>query len=324
MMVGQMTNFPNGFSFGMSLKGLPIEVTNPGRTFWLYNGTTLEPGCVGGSDGNDGTFYRPFSTLNGASGFCTANAGDVIYVKPGHAETISTATALTLSKAGVAIIGLGTGDLRPKWTLDTVVGATINVTGANISFQNCQFVANFAAITACFTLTTAKFFLADSCSVRDTSAVLNFVKIISTSTTDNAADGLTLTNNEIISANTTAAISLVAVAGNMARSTLAGNYYQALTVDTGAVIPISAGKLMTNALIDRNIFSLVQTTGVTTGILITTNGSTNSGMICRNLVQGLDATSEILVTASSGFIFSQNYYSGAADKSGYLLPAADS
>ena len=64
-------------------------------------------------------------------------------------------------------------------------------------------------------------------------------------------------------------------------------------------------------------------TGNTAGILVTTNGTTNSGVICRNFAQSLDATSEILATASSGFIFFNNYYSGAADKSGYLLPAAD-
>jgi hypothetical protein len=73
-----------------------------------------------------------------------------------------------------------------------------------------------------------------------------------------------------------------------------------------------------------NIMSFVGATNATTGTMITTDGTTNSGMISRNLIQSLDATSEILVTASSGFLFSQNYSSAVADKSGYLLPAGDS
>lgn len=146
-----MTQFPQSFANGLTLRKLPILQTQPGRVFWLSNGNTLEPGEVAGSDLNRGTFYRPFSTLSAAVAACTPGNGDIVLVKPQHAETISSSTALSLNCSDVAIIGLGGGTSRPSFTLDTANTATINITGNNISIQNCQFVGNFLSIAALFT-----------------------------------------------------------------------------------------------------------------------------------------------------------------------------
>ncbi len=146
-----MTNFPQSFANGLTLRGLPILQSQPGRVFWLGNGSALEPGEVAGADGNRGTFYRPFATLQLAQSMCTPGNGDIILVKPGHAETISTATALNMSVSDVAVIGLGGGTTRPSFTLDTLIGSTVNITGNNVGFQNCQFIGNFLSISALFT-----------------------------------------------------------------------------------------------------------------------------------------------------------------------------
>jgi calcineurin-like phosphoesterase len=113
------SDFPAGFLNGVTLRGMPIVQAHPGEVFWVYNGTAVLKGQRGGSDQNKGTFNSPFSTLAGAVAQCVANRGDIIMVKPGHAETISSATALTMSIAGVAVVGLGNGTNRPKFTLDT-------------------------------------------------------------------------------------------------------------------------------------------------------------------------------------------------------------
>lgn len=390
-----MTSYPQGFAQGFMVRGVPILQTQPGKVLWVSDTPILSPaGVVGGSDNNKGTFYRPFATLAGALAQCTPGAGDIVLVKPYHSEAISTATALNLSCSDVAIIGLGAGTARPTFTLDTLIGATVNITGNNISIQNCNFVANFLNITAAFTFaqasvtgslgggvltvtavgsgtlyqgntitgtsvnagtvilgqltgttggvgtyavsgtqtlasttltTPTKNFAMDNCSVKDTSASLNFLVIFKASTTDNASDGFAVTNSEIVQSATTGVCNLLTPSGSIDRVKIVGNTYTAKTTGTGAgIAPIAAGKLLTNLLLDQNIISLQQAQSLGTGILITTNGTTNSGMISRNLIQGLDDTTEILVTATSGFIFSQNWYSGVADKSGYLLPAADS
>lgn len=264
-----------------------------------------------------------FPSLALASAACVASRGDIIFVMPGHTETISSATALTLSVAGLTIIGLGTGSLRPTYTLDTATTATINVSAANVTFANCLFVANFAAIASPFTLTTAKEFAVKNCEFRDTSSILNFVAIVTTNSTTAAADGLTISGCKRIGAGADTNTTIVSLVGTNDRVTITDNYFAHAAVTAAGLMIIATGKIATNAVIRRNVCNFVGATGTTTGILITTNGSTNSGVIADNYVTSLDATTEILVTASSGFIFFNNYYTGTADKSGYLLPAAD-
>lgn len=271
---------------------------------------------------NDG-LVRNYTTLSAASSAATANAGDVILVLPLHTETISSSTALTLSKAGVTIVGLGSGNNRPTITLDTATSATINVTAANITIKNIIFVANFAAIVSCFTTTTAKDFALLGCEFRDTTAILNFVNIVDTNATTNDTDGLRIEDCKRIGLGATSATTIVKMDGTNDRLSIKRNYFTHAAVTAAGLMPIATGKVVTNAEIDSNIFNLTGATGATTGILITTDGTTNSGYLVRNFIQSLDATTEILVTASSGFVFSQNFYSGVADKSGYLLPSAD-
>ena len=159
-----MSNYPGGFTDGVLIRGLPLVQTHPGKVFWVSNASAAQlTGHRTGSNGNQGTFNDPFSTLDYAFDQCTASRGDVIFVKPGHAETISTAAILDFDKAGVAVIGLGTGSLRPTFTYTTAITATIDVTAANISIQNCLFVANFLDVSSFFTFTTAKDFAVENC-----------------------------------------------------------------------------------------------------------------------------------------------------------------
>src|SRR4051812_22097042 len=94
-----MSNFPGGFANGLSVRGMPLVQTQPGKVFWVYNGSALQVGQKNGSDGNRGTYDAPFATILGALAQCTAGRGDIIFVKPGHAETISTAAILLMNTA---------------------------------------------------------------------------------------------------------------------------------------------------------------------------------------------------------------------------------
>lgn len=272
---------------------------------------------------------RLYATLAGALAACTANAEDVIFVLPGHTETFSSSTALSIATAGVKIVGLGRGSLRPTFTLDTATTTTINVTAANIGIKGCIFVANFAAIASLFTLTAAPEFTLESCEYRDTSSILNFVAIITTDTTSQHAAGLTIVGCRRIGAGATTNTTIVSMLGTNDRVTIGNigpsqdNYWAHSAVTPGGLMIIATGKIVTNATIRKNVCNFVGATGITDGMLITTNGTTNSGIVAENFDQNLDATTEILVTASSGFIFFNNYHAGVPDKSGYLLPAAD-
>lgn len=149
-----MSNFPTGFAAGIIIRGVPLVQTHPGQVYWVYNGSALLSGQRGGSDSNKGTFDAPFSTLDYAVSRCVANRGDIIFVKPGHAETIATATALAIDVAGVAVVGLGQGSNRPTFNL-TDTASTITMSAANCTFWNCLVTGGIDAIVAAITVSAA-------------------------------------------------------------------------------------------------------------------------------------------------------------------------
>lgn len=85
---------------------------------------------------------KPFASIDFAIGQCTANQGDVIYAMPGHAETISTATGLVADIAGISIIGIGSGEDRPKLTL-SAAASKVSITAASVRFQNFILISSF-------------------------------------------------------------------------------------------------------------------------------------------------------------------------------------
>ena len=167
------SNYPNGFPSGVTIRGIPLTQAHPGQVFWVSNATTLLTGQRGGSNGNNGTFDSPFSTLDYAIGRCVANRGDIIFAKPGHAENLATAAVIAADVAGVAIIGLGVGSNVPTFSW-TAAAATLSITAANVSFSNIKFVANFADVTTMFDVSGAGDGLSfENCVFTDTSTILN-------------------------------------------------------------------------------------------------------------------------------------------------------
>ena len=133
---------------GILLAGVPLSVTNPGKVFWVNNSGVIPDNGVGGSDlSSRGSYLRPFATLDYAIGKCTASRGDVIMLMPGHAENVASAAAITCDVAGIAIVGLGSGSLTPKFSF-TLATADIEVDAADTSFYNIQFEANIADVIA--------------------------------------------------------------------------------------------------------------------------------------------------------------------------------
>src|SRR3954468_5821332 len=73
-----------------------------GKTFYVDSN-------VAASDGSSPD--TAVATIKAAYALATAGQGDTIVVLPGHAESISHATTgLSMTKAGVRVIGLGVGD----------------------------------------------------------------------------------------------------------------------------------------------------------------------------------------------------------------------
>ena len=318
------SNFSNGFSNGVIIRGLPLQQVQSGEVFYVNNSGVLAKGGIAGSNNNKGSYLQPFSTLDYAIGKCTAGRGDIIFLMPSHAETISSATALNLDVAGIAVIGLGAGTATPKFTLDTAATTTIPVSAANITIKNVRFSANFADIVSVFTTTTAKYFCIDGCDFKATATNMNFLYIVDTDTTTNNTDGLTIIGSTWVEPDT-ATLTLVKCDSINTGWRIDNNDLNlGVNNNKASIIAIATGKNLLDLEVSDNKVYRLNTDTATGGILITTDVSTNTGFVSHNHVQHADTAAEILVTATSGLGFVDNRASGVAGASGYLLPAADS
>jgi hypothetical protein len=165
---------------GATNPGLSIFANHPadptqgiGRVFWVGNSTTPVPGGVTGvnSAGAHGdNAQRPFATLDYAVSQCTAARNDIIFILPGHAETIATATALDIDVAGVRIFGLGVGSNRPTFTVATAATATITWSANNTRTENIVVICNLDGLDSAMTVTGTDVVL--DLEYRDTSATV--------------------------------------------------------------------------------------------------------------------------------------------------------
>jgi hypothetical protein len=318
-----VSNYPNGFASGVTLRGVPIVQTHPGKAFWVYNGTTgLMAGQRGGSNGNKGDFNSPFSTLEYALSQCVADRGDIIFIKPGHAESIASATALNFDLAGVAIVGLGVGTNRPTFTFTTANTATIPVTAGNMSIQNCLFIGNFLSIASAFTVAAGPNFAIENCEFRDTSAVLGFLSIVTT-TVSVDANGLYVCNCKRDSDATTSPGPLVTIAGTITRCTISGNNLFHSVASTTAVVLTHGALVVDDLIMENNKVYCVNTANTADGILITTSATTGSGMISDNYIRSQDVAATILVTSTAvQYGMFNNLHTGETTLlSGFVLPA---
>lgn len=143
----------NGF-IGPFLSGLSsLGVNTTGEVFYVCNSTTVVPGGIGGSNGNDGKSpQEPLADIDYAISRCTASRGDTIIVMPNHSETL--ASVITADIIGINIVGFGEGTLRPQITCN-FVGDAITVTAANVSIYNLYFNEATAAATASINIAAA-------------------------------------------------------------------------------------------------------------------------------------------------------------------------
>lgn len=144
-----MSHFPNGFRTGVSVRGLPVLNTYGGKVFWV------DSGGAGGDSGN-GTYHRPFATIDYAIGRCTASNGDIIICKAGHAETLTTASDITCDVAGVTIMAApgAAGALRPTLTFSSTDNtASVVVSADDVSIIGLVGICGDDGLTAAIVVT---------------------------------------------------------------------------------------------------------------------------------------------------------------------------
>lgn len=142
---------------------------------------------------------RVFSSITSALTQCVASRGDVVLVLPGYTETLT--SALTISKAGVSVIGVGNRGVRPVLTVNGTIDG-VNITGAGVRFENFAFAApGTDDATAMINVAAANVHIKDIYGIGSTTAK-NFVDCI---TVASGADDLFLENiqlhNSVVAVN---------------------------------------------------------------------------------------------------------------------------
>lgn len=148
-MSGALRTGHRGKGSGYNLDSVPeieraIVLSRHKGTVWYVNS--------GAAAGGNGTSWdSAYTTLEAAK--AQAAPYDTILIAPGHAENITGAATIALSKA-LTIVGLGNGRARPTFTWTTATTATITIAGSNVWISNCVFIGTgFDAIVTMFAVT---------------------------------------------------------------------------------------------------------------------------------------------------------------------------
>lgn len=283
----------------------------------LYPGSIFYVGSAV-SGATDGAGYGqnpavPFATLDYAIGKCTASAFDTIFLLPGHAENIASATGAVMDIAGVSVVGLGRGSLMPKLSLITAAGATLSITAANCAVRNVHIYSNFTTgVTGGITLgASANGAILDSLVFTEAANTKEFLIGIKIAAN---CDDLIIENcrHNGTAGGTTS--SVIAAAGGTDRTIIRDNY---IHVDASAAAVKLDGAASSDLQILRN-YTLNLDTGA--GLAIACHNSCtgvadgNMAINLKNAVTGITGT---------GLSYGRNYYSNALDKSCRIDPAED-
>jgi hypothetical protein len=124
---------------------------------------------------------------------------------PGHTETVSAAGGIAVDVAGVAIVGLGVGSLRPTINF-TATTSTMTMSAANCSLKNLLLTGGIDAVASPLVISAADCTVED-CELRDVTGQM--VEGILTTAGANRLKILNHTHTGDTAAGTNAAIAIV-------------------------------------------------------------------------------------------------------------------
>lgn len=303
-----------------------------GREFgYDQNNLYLHGRIVGNALSGRGRFFYVDSAVDGASGanpseavgtldeafaLCEANRGDTIVVMPNHAETVTGAGGITHDVAGVSVIGLGTGQQRPRFLMDGGTTVTYLVSAADAYIENLVFAAGHASVVTCFALSTAQDCTLKNIEFEDNTTSEFFLVCVKATGAAGTASGLTIEGCKRVTAE--AATDFLSLVDDIGRLTFRNNVYIADAATGAGMILCATGKVITGLVCERNTLVVGNTA---TDLFIDNDATTNTGYAAWNLIGSHDAAAAILFDCDGIRLF-QNYHANTDTSSGLLLPAA--
>jgi len=296
------TNFAKGIrSYGIPVIGSGADdYVTTGNVYFVHSGT--------GNDGNTGKSpSSPLATLAAAISKTTANKKDIIFVMPGHDETVT--STITVNKAGVSIIGLGNGKNRPKLTANfSSAGYTITISAANVKIKNLYFATPSATQVAYIKINAAESVI-ENCLFEMGANARDCIEI-----TANGDNALIQGNEFRVTAN--GPDSAVRFSGAADGTQILYNYFfggsDTNAFDDAAIDGANSGGtdvVITNTRIEGNRFLY--------GVGVDINSAGTTGFIAYNLFG--EGTLGSMLDPGTLMCF-ENYEADAADETGRKFP----
>lgn len=298
-----LTRFPHGISsFGVPVFG--TDKVTAGNVF--FAGSAAGSSWAAGSNGLNGEKETPFASVDYAIGQCIANNDDVIYVLPGHAETISGAAGIAADIAGISIIGLGNGIKRPIITF-SATGSTFAISANNVTVRNIQFQNAIDSLVSGISITASSARIQDCIFTSPTSTNDALMWILTTAAaTDLVIQDCDFRQNH---AGPTECIRLVgADRAKILRNYITGSYSTAAIngITTASLELLISGNTITNSVTDGLLIDLV---AACTGRIEYNNGT----------VVSTGAWTASAICDAANCQLAQNYVSDAVGETGKLL-----
>ena len=303
-MVTTRTPFPHAaFSYG-------LDRPTTGQVFFV------DSGASNATDGSTGVSPEsPLATMNGAFTRAAASQGDVIFLMPGHAENCSSATTQVMSKAGITVIGIGEGDLKPTFTFTATAGS-FEMDSANCVVENVKFLTSITAVVVGVNVD------ADGCILRgcqwDWDATGDDFLI---HVDADAVDHVTIENCEFIAEDCAGAADGIRI-DDCQHLRIVGNYFFG-DFSASVINNDSDAALCGDLLIDDNDIYNSDTVATTNGIDL---HNACTGVLKHNRVSGLNTVAALFVNAidPGSCLCYENYSSEAVDVHGVITPTTAS
>ena len=273
----------------------------PATGFVFYVGSTVT-GATDAAAPFGTTPAQPYATIDFAVGNCTANNGDIIYVMPGHNEAITAATSLVVDVAGIQIIGLGWGNSRPILDFDNTAG-TIEMDAADCRLSNLVINASVSVITVAINVDAHRITL-DNLEFTFEETGDDFLTCIDVDAFDYCTIKDCVFNTELGATAGTQCIRLDDSHYDVIQDNrFVGNWTAAPIINLGA--------LCQGLLIKDNVIYNEDTTvygGIDFGALSST------GIVMRNYVTSLYATTLTKLNRTGDMCYMQNFWTNAVSE----------
>ncbi len=285
-----MSIFANSYGNFLS-SALPYYQAMPGIV--TPYGTLLKPGgriaayvrSTGAQDGEDhfASSGMLVNTLQAGLARCRSGQNDVVYVLPGHVESISTADFMTNLVAGTQIISAGRpgASNNPNFTW-TATTSTFLLDVADVTLQGLTLTMGGADnVTAPITVTGAGCAIIGCQIIAGTTSALESATPVTVST---GANDFTFAGNRVSATGGAVTTACVSVGAAVARTTITGNRF--FTTQSSATTGVIAvGAAATELDIGWNLMYNQLEDGV--GIRLANVACT--GIIYNNYFGGVDA-----------------------------------